>query len=255
MRADLHVHTCFSCDSKTTMEDQCVSAIQKGLDVVCFTEHVDCNPQDYGYGFYRADAYFQEVGRLREKFADQLEILNGLEFSEPHIYRSEFEKLQKLPYDFIIGSLHYWVDDLFPSEMVKKNIPIEKCYDAYWKEMRTMVEYGGFDSVGHIDFPKRYYHGLLYEEDCLRDIFQTIVQKGLIIEINTSSLRKGLTSMLPEDALLQLYREQGGKFVTLGTDAHCCEDLAANLDDAEAKTNAFGLKKVIYRKRKQIIEI
>ena len=174
----------------------CVSAIQKNLNVICFTDHVDHNPRDDGYEYYSAQAYFQEIERVRQKYGDRLNILSGMEFSEPHLYPSQFEEMKKLPYDFIIGSLHYWVDDLFPSEMVKKHIPLEECYAKYWAAMHRMVEYGGFDCVGHIDFPKRYYHSLQYEEENMRDLFRMIVRQRIVIEINTSSLRRGLTETM-----------------------------------------------------------
>lgn len=254
MRADVHVHTCFSCDSKTAMEDMCVSAIQKNLNVICFTDHVDHNPRDDGYEYYSAQAYFQEIERVRQKYGDRLNILSGMEFSEPHLYPSQFEEMKKLPYDFIIGSLHYWVDDLFPSEMVKKHIPLEECYAKYWAAMHRMVEYGGFDCVGHIDFPKRYYHSLQYEEENMRDLFRMIVRQRIVIEINTSSLRRGLTETMPNEALLRIYQEQGGKFVMTGSDAHCCEDLVSNLYEASQKAQAAGLSTVFFKNRKMQLE-
>ena len=41
MFADYHLHTSFSDDSRTPMEDMVLRAIHLGLDEVCFTEHVD----------------------------------------------------------------------------------------------------------------------------------------------------------------------------------------------------------------------
>ena len=39
--ADFHLHTDFSSDSDTPMEDMILSGISKGLKTMCFTEHMD----------------------------------------------------------------------------------------------------------------------------------------------------------------------------------------------------------------------
>ena len=41
MRADYHVHTELSDDSDYAMENVIEDAITKGLDEICFTDHVD----------------------------------------------------------------------------------------------------------------------------------------------------------------------------------------------------------------------
>ena len=63
---DLHVHTLFSSDSRTPMEAHVLRALALGLETVCFTDHVDYNPADYGYLFYQSDAFFAELEALPE---------------------------------------------------------------------------------------------------------------------------------------------------------------------------------------------
>ena len=41
MRADVHMHTNFSHDSKSAPEEMILGAIAKGLQAVCFTDHHD----------------------------------------------------------------------------------------------------------------------------------------------------------------------------------------------------------------------
>ncbi len=87
MIADMHVHTNFSCDSKQTMDEYCLYAIEKNVSVICFTEHIDYNPNNYGYGYYNGYAYFNEIKSCQDKYSDKIKILSGVEFSEPHIYK------------------------------------------------------------------------------------------------------------------------------------------------------------------------
>mgnify|MGYP003303821979 CR=1 FL=1 len=39
--ADLHMHSSYSTDSNAPMEEMILSAINKGLRTICFTEHID----------------------------------------------------------------------------------------------------------------------------------------------------------------------------------------------------------------------
>lgn len=48
--ADFHVHSTFSVDGMSTMEQHCIMAMQKGIKKICFTEHVDYNIAEYNVG-------------------------------------------------------------------------------------------------------------------------------------------------------------------------------------------------------------
>lgn len=250
MICDLHVHTHFSCDSKVLMDEYCQYAIQHDVTYICFTDHIDNNKHDEGYGLYNAEAYFEEFEKTKEKYSGKLNLLCGIEFSEPHIYQAEFEKHAALPYDFIIGSVHFCKDNMFMSEMVKSQVPVEVCYENYWREVQNAVSYGGFDCFGHLDFPKRYYKQLLYDKGSLGEIFSTMLKNGIIPEINTSSLRRGLDETLPDEELLRIYKAVGGQFVTVGSDAHYVKDLSADCSYAKDLIQKFDFKEVIFHKRK-----
>ncbi|NLO49371.1 MAG: histidinol-phosphatase HisJ family protein [Clostridiales bacterium] len=203
---DMHVHTRYSIDSGTGMEQYCINAVQLGINTICFTDHLDSNINDDGFMYYNIDAYFKEFEETKAKYDNRLMLLSGLEFSEPHYYPDEFAAIQKYPYDFIIGSVHFFYNDMFPSQMAKNGVSCETCFAYYWDEVLKMVSFGGFDCVGHLDFPKRYYHNLVYAEDKVSEIFRNMILHDICPEINTSSLRRGLDQALPDLDLLTLYK-------------------------------------------------
>ena len=43
---DMHVHSTFSIDGVSTMEDYCLIAEKSGIRAICFTEHVDFNSEE-----------------------------------------------------------------------------------------------------------------------------------------------------------------------------------------------------------------
>jgi len=230
------------------MVQYCEYALRNGVGCICFTDHVDYNKNDYGYGFYEPSAYFEELRRVQDQYSGRLILLSGIEFSEPHVYKKDFEMMCRLPYDFILGSVH-WINDFFPSEMLSKGIKLEAAFEKYWEEVLKAVVYGGFDSLAHIDFPKRYFKACLWDQDQMREIFGTMVKNDLSLEINTSSLRKGLIDTMPGRELLEIYEEAGGRNITIGSDSHSIEELGKGYQEA-VQMVGLPLVKGVYRKRK-----
>lgn len=252
MRIDIHVHTEISVDSEAKMEIYLEMANKNNVGVICFTDHVDNNPKDYGYQYYDPQKYFKKLEHTYQNYSGNCKILSGIEFSEPHLYGKQLKELQRYSYDYIIGSIH-WIGNMFPCKEVREKYTAEAFYELYWQEVLHMVQAGGFDCVGHLDFPKRYYGNVVYEKDLVKQIFCIMVEKGIALEINTSSIRKGLTATMPDIDLLELYIECGGRYVTTGSDAHREEDLAADLRMAEDWIVKVGLRKVYFEKHNMIV--
>ena len=250
-RRDMHVHSSFSDDSREPMEAQCERALALGLDALCFTEHMDFDALSLDY--YDPDAYFAELGRLREVYAGRLTLLAGLELSEPHNHPKALEQARRRPYDFILGSVHYWLGGLFPSQMRDRKMDLRRCCEAYWAEMLKMARCGGFDCVAHLDFPKRFFLRLEYDPNLLDEIFEAMLQNGLLLEINTSSLRRGCGEPMPGEALLRQYIARGGRHVTLGSDAHRAEELYEGVKGARDLAEGLGLEVVGFKEREMVV--
>lgn len=176
----------------------------------------------------------------------------GIEFGEPHLYSEHLLGLAKYPYDFIIGSIH-WIGDMFPCQKVREQYSTKEFYTLYWQEVLKTVKVGGFDALGHMDFPKRYYGEIYYEEATINEIFRNLLDEDLVIEINTSSLRKGHEQTMPGRELLEIYKENGGKYVTIGSDAHVVEDVGADYAMAKKLLEEVGLQEVVYKQRQRCI--
>jgi len=252
MIADLHVHTEISCDSEAEMEQYVIHGIRSGVNMISFTDHVDWNRVDYGYGVYDPEKYFKKFHYVKECYEHEIKICSGIEFGETHLYPEELRKLVlKYPYDFVIGSVH-WVEDMFPGPIVKAKYSVKDFFDLYWKVMLDMVKFGGFDSLGHIDFPKRYFGELYYSEKKINEIFKYLLDKDMVLEINTSSIRKGCTETMPGRELLELYKANGGRYVTVGSDAHVVKDLGADNQIAKDLIKELELQEVVYINRQRM---
>lgn len=231
--ADFHLHTSFSGDSDTPMEEMILKGIELGLTEMCFTEH---NDFDYpvterdvpGMWEVNADSYLYDFLKLREKYAGKIALLFGVELGlQPHLSKRNAAFAKAHDYDFIIGSSHlcHGQDPYYPS--FYEGRPQEAAYLEYFESiLENLNVYGNFDVYGHLDYVVRYGptkdQGYAYEN--YRDIFDAILKKliGMEkgIEINTGALPKGLREPNPCAGILKRYRELGGEIVTVGSDAH-----------------------------------
>ncbi|MCL2030667.1 MAG: histidinol-phosphatase HisJ family protein [Oscillospiraceae bacterium] len=246
---DMHVHTKYSCDSSSEMDALCAEAVRKGVRSMCLTDHVDCNCHDDGYGYYDAEGFFRDFSAAREKYTGKLELLCGIEFAEPHLYPERLAEHTRRPYDYVLGAIHFWYQNMFASQLVETGVPVEVCYEHYWNEMLAAVRAGGFDCVAHTDFPKRYYGELRFGAEILREICSEMVRRGICLEINTSTLRKGFSETMPDKAILEVYKACGGRYVTVGSDAHHTGDVAAGWEYAAGLIGGFGFEEVVFRRR------
>ena len=74
-----------------------------------------------------------------------------------------------------------------------------------------------------------------YEAE-IREILKTLIENGRGIELNVN---RGNTP-LPDAKWLRIYRELGGEFITLGTDAHSPEHVGRFIRERQALLKECG---------------
>lgn len=173
-------------------------------------------------------------------------MLKGVEISEPHLYPKQIETLtEAFNFDLVIGSIHN-----IPNVRTSKN----KKYITrlYYKEILRMIESSNIDVIGHLDYINKYYGEDYSEDDQISEIFQAVKERDQIIEINTSAERRARLNVFPSVDKISRYKLVSN-CVTIGSDAHRYSELTDNLEQAELIAKLYGLKPVIYEKRKRIV--
>lgn len=261
MKCDYHVHSEFSDDSTTPMHEQANQAVKLGLDELCFTDHVD-----YGVkydsrdpmlktGNYEANAnyseYFPALEAVREKFRGMLTIRAGLEFGVQTITIKQYEDLyskyrDKL--DFVLLSIHQ-IDnlELWTQQYQAGKSQAEYNRGYYEELLRVIQRFHDYSVLAHLDLVVRYDQKGMYPfanvKDVVAEILETAIRDGKGIELNTSSWRYGLTDTTPSREILKLYRDLGGKILTLGSDAHNPKYIAAHFDEGREILRSLGYTK------------
>jgi len=227
----------------------CRAAIGQGIAQICFTEHCDLNPLDSGFNFFNFDRYSDEIKHAQDRYSGSLRVLKGIEFGEPHAYPREFEDFQARDFDFILGSVHWFSDWWISDKDSQRRHSTESIFEMYYGEVLKTVRLGGFDALAHIDFPKRYLGTTFEPKDLIEEILRELVKRDIALELNSSPLRKGLSEPYPSESICQLYATEGGTKVTVGSDAHYPEHVAAGLDALDEVISRHGFRGVHFEKR------
>lgn len=269
MRVDYHVHTEFSDDSAYKMEQVVRDAITLSLDGTCFTDHVDYGVKkdwdEPGEMLYRKGgpgepekmavanvdypAYYAEFNRLKNIYSDRINLKFGLEFGMQAHTIEKYEKLfRRYPFDFIILSIHEVEDKEFWTQDFQHGRTQKEYNERYYEEMLYLVKnYHDYSVLGHMDLISRYDKAGIYPFEKLKpvltEILNIVIADGKGIEINTSSHRYGLTDLTPSRDILRLYRELGGRIITIGSDSHRPEHLGAYVDEAKEELRKLGYTK------------
>jgi histidinol-phosphatase (PHP family) len=215
------------------MADSCEAAIAAGVAEIAFTDHVDFEPCDPSTGYWNADRYFRELEFVRERYGDRLTILSGAEVDFNTRTAPQVERfLRHHQFDFVIGSVHCHIENdvaqlIYPETFAGKSL--DDIYLPYFANILAAVKTGWFDTIGHMDLPKRYapvthrnYDPYRYREQ-LQEIFAAMIANNVAFEINTSGLRRTGNASLPGPAVVRWYVEAGGRRITTGTDSHAAQ--------------------------------
>lgn len=261
MLIDYHVHTYYSDDSTYPMEDCILDAIDKGIQEIAITDHVDYGVKNdwdegkeiiYRHGEPIANVDYpkweKELCYLREKYQDQISIKMAMEFGMQMHTIDKFQKLfHRYPFDFIILSIHQVEDKEFWTQDFQKGKTQQEFYERYYQEMYDLVQsYKDYSVLGHMDLIVRYDQNEPYPFEKVKPLIQKIltqvIKDGKGIEINTSYHRYGLDDMTPSRDILKLYHELGGKIITIGSDSHKKEHLGAYIEEAKEELRKLGFE-------------
>lgn len=258
---DYHLHSEFSIDSKTPMEDMVKAGINKNLKSICFTDHVDFEATlDKIDIQFRPEDYFKNINKVKYKYKNSIEVLAGVEIGmQTHLAKRYKNFISNNPFDFVIMSIHS-IDgkDLFVDEYLRDKEPLVALQE-YYKTMYTCIqEYDEFDSLGHIDFIDRYFDDYKsipkfeYYRDMVEGILKILIEKNKALEINTAGLRYGLGYFHPKLQILKLYKELGGELLTIGSDSHTPEHIGYEYKFTERALKELGFKYIyIFKERKK----
>ena len=254
MYFDSHVHTEFSADSEMKAADALREAAKQGLGLV-FTEHLDYDYPSAGTEefIFDPEAYWAKYEPLRAEEKLSLGVEMGM-MASAREKNAAF--LRRVPFDFVLASIHFLdVKDLYYPETFEGREKGEM-YHEYFTVMRDEIYAHPFiNALAHIDYIARnapfdnpeISYGAFSED--IDAVLRALVETDTAIEINTRrlSVPRGIKELAP---VYRRYRQLGGRYVTIGSDAHVPQGIGRCYNRARELARAFDLTIVTFRERK-----
>ena len=247
-KADYHLHSEFSFDSREKIENICVSAVENGIDEIVLTDHVEF-PRGDAFPWPDYAARTAVIEACRKQYAGRLLIKTGVELGGGwRDIEGEAALLREQSFDFVLGSVHYpdGVPEAKGYTFTAENvIPY---YDNYLRQLKKMAAVCDYDCLGHVTYLFRFVpeelvpvcNPYLYKKDYL-ELFEIVVSRGKGIEVNCSGLRMPtVRETLPSLEILRWYRSCGGTIVTVGSDGHSVRSAFSGLEEGYANLRAAG---------------
>ncbi len=255
---DSHCHSDHSRDGRDSITDLYRRARDLGLRAVTITDHCEINA--YLSEGYRDSVIvsFQDIRALAEDQPIQTELLAGIEIGQAlHDLSYAEQTLDRCAYDFVLASVHSVRNERDFFELDYSAVDVDHFLRRYFEELLELTVWGNFDSLAHLTYPLRYIvgeHGIPVDMarymPQIDEILRALAKGGKALEVNTSGLRQAIGQTMPHLDLVRRFRALGGRFVTVGSDAHCAADLGKGIAEGYDLLRAAGFRYVtVYRGR------
>ncbi|MCT4583460.1 MAG: histidinol-phosphatase HisJ family protein [Peptostreptococcaceae bacterium] len=253
MFIDYHIHSSFSGDCNTPIEDIIKKAIELNLKEIAITDHID-----YDYKNIKNDfsidliKYFKTLNTYKNLYKDKIKIQKGVEIG---LFKEVLNKYKKdildNDFDFIIGSIHSIneMDDLYEGKFFEGKTQKQAYIDYYEHVLEIINMYEDFSVLGHLDIIRRYggYNHPLSNMDfknIIEEILKTLISKNKGIELNTSGYRYNLGDFSPCKNIFKMYKDLNGQIITLGSDSHIPNQLSYEFESSIDYLKSIGFDKL-----------
>lgn len=260
-KVDYHMHTPLCGHAVGEPRQYVEQALKVGLSEIGFSDHAPLitgpDPR-YTMSYEELPTYLDMMNSLRRQYPN-FTIKIGIEADYvPGFENKTREILEGYPYDFVIGSIHFidaWAFD-DPDQQVKwRDKDIDTVYKDYYRLLRQSAQSKLYDIMGHVDLVKKFGHRPtqdLTEE--IRQTAQVFKETGVVVEINTSGLRKPVKEIYPSLQVLKFYR-QAGVPITFSSDSHDPGDVGRDYDKAVLLAREAGYKDYAVFQQRKIVRM
>jgi histidinol-phosphatase (PHP family) len=256
---DSHLHTNLSPDSSVPIDAYAAQAVEQGIDEIAITDHVDFEPGTPAFEFVPFATRERTVREAAERWGPRgVAIRFGVEITYDHRHESAIrDHLDRHRYDYVIGSVHVYADSPYHATRVNAWIAgrtLAEIVAPYFDDVTRAIRSGLFDTLGHLDFVKRYLHphvtaaDLAAAPELYEPLLVALIESGTALEVNTSGLRQAAHETYPSAAVVARYQVLGGTAVSAGSDAHTKESFSSGLEEAYRVAAAAGIRDLAFRR-------
>ena len=256
---DAHLHTDLSPDADVPLDVHAAAARAQGVAELAITDHLDFEPGAPAYAFVDYERRLEVVREAAERWAGAPAIRFGVEITYQRRHETAIrEHLASHPYDYVIGSVHVMRDDPLATADAAaawcRGKTHREASAPYFAEVEAAIRSGLFDTLGHLDFIKRYLQPHLgpFAYAPHADIYERLLialrETGTALEVNSSGLRQEPGELYPPPAVIDRFRALGGQRIVAGSDAHRAASFGFGLRDAYGVIGRAGFRELAFRR-------
>lgn len=275
---DWHTHSSLCRHAVGSIEDYIKKAIQLNLNTIGLSDHF---PYEYlknlrriPYNEYAMDLdeindYLNTAEALKEKYQDYINVRIAFEidyFDNQESTLNYHLNKTKSQLDYILGAVHIlninngreeWAFDDKRFRNDYNYYGPDKVYVEYYKKVQKMIKSKEFDLdvIAHFDLPKKFndkpIHDKLVSIESNKAL-ELIKNRGLVMEVNTSGLRKNIREQYPSELILrEIYSLDIP--ILLGSDAHDPNEIAWKFKETIKLLKKIGFNQLVhFKKRKKL---
>ena len=247
---DYHIHTRLCRHAEGELNQYIERAIEAGIEEIAFTDHMPL-PEQYDsvhrMSMAEIETYLNWIESARNSY-HEIKILTGIEAD----YLPQFENflsdfLGQFPFDIVLMSVHFinhWKDGNWVFNYSFPGRDPKEIFRDYADALISGIRTGLFDVVAHIDLLKRPGESMIQKyPDLVNMILDEIKKQDMIVEINTSGLRKAAAECFPgRDWLSAIQSKQIG--ICTGSDAHRPDHIGFNFDMIYPELSKHGFSAI-----------
>ena len=261
---DFHAHSVNS-DGFGTVDELCGFAIERGIAGFAVTDHADMEYYEERDTYNRIKKSIADVLEAREKYKGKLEIYTGIELGG-YLWSPENAKevLSLEPLDVVLCSVHGAVWEKYKRPYSKilffeeeiADWELDEYFEDYFKILTETATAFDYDVLAHIVCPARYMTGrydrkteLMKYKDEIAEILKIVIDRDASLEMNVAGFKK---YTMQSEEIFALYRDLGGRNVTIGQDTHKPHMIAENVGLGIEMLKSLGFDHYsIYKKRER----
>lgn len=274
----MHSHSGQFCPghAKDQLEEIVKRAVSLNMQLIALTEHMprtsdeDLYPEEIEAGtdttvlLPRHQAFIAEAARLRSKYASQIKVLVGFECEWIRAADKEFIiTLSSDPaVDLFLGSVHHvhGIPIDFDRAMYERARAVsggsdERLFCDFFDAQLEMMRELKPPVVAHFDLIRLFSDNPDRELRDMPRVWERVMRnlefmrrKNLMLEVNSSALRKGLREPYPGRSICEEYLNLEGKF-TLCDDSHGLSQVGLNFKRVQDYLLDIGIEELWYLDR------
>ena len=261
---DFHTHSVNS-DGFGTVDELCGFAIEKGIAGFAVTDHADMEYYEERDTYNRIKKSIADVLEAREKYNGKIEIYAGVELGG-YLWSPENAKkvLSLDSLDVVLCSVHGAVWEKYKRPYSKilffenevADWELDEYLEDYFKILTKTAKAFDYDVLAHIVCPARYMTGrydrkteLMKYKDEIAEILKIVIDRDASLEMNVAGFQK---YTMQSEEIFSLYRDLGGRNVTIGQDTHRPYMIAQNVGLGIEMLKSLGFDSYsIYKNRER----